>query len=114
MFNRKQLLRMSCTGLFWFAVGIYYAFFTAESTRHTNTSIMLILYCIFALIAIVRWSFKFSACFPNASFFESRIPWFRKGQPDINTLSFNYYKWLLIAIIYFWIDAINSLNIARL
>ena len=105
MFNRKQFARMCCTGLFMLSVSIYSAFSAGSSNEKLFAFPAITLICIcLTLISYFRWYLKFSVLFPNASSLENRFPMFRQGCPDINTLVFNNYKWLVIAIISGWLE----------
>ena len=110
MFNRKQFIRMCCTGLFMLSVSIYSAFPAECSNEKLSVFPAVTVICIcLTFISYFRWYFKFSVRFPNASFLENRFPMFRQGCPDINTLVFNNYKWLVIAIISGWLKPMSWL-----
>ncbi len=93
--NPKKLRISIITGLLVLIGEIYYLLIRADEQGMFAFAIITI---PAILINTIRYSADFDKRMHPKSQYEGWFPHFEKGQPDLNVLAFNCWKWILLTI----------------
>lgn len=92
--NRKKLWFGITLGLIVLGGEIYYLLFHAE-----EQGMLFGLFCaVAAFVTNIRYRVAFDRLMHPKSRFEGWVPLYVEGQPDLNVLVFNFWKWVLLLL----------------
>lgn len=92
--NRKKLWLGIASGLIVLGCEIYYLLINAD-----EQGMLLAVFCTGAVfVTNIRYRVEFDRRMRPKSYFEGWVPLYVEGQPDLNIIVFNFWKWVLLLL----------------